>query len=149
MSWTMPGAEDLPRACAAISQSLAELCKMVHPSIVAIEAPLTIINSTYGARPAFVLMSLYGAAAGAAHSAGARVVDGHIGTWRKAFLGKGNLPGKEAKRLAMERCEKLGWKVENHDEADAAGLWAWAMANNFRQWKPQDGSPLLASGVAA
>lgn len=150
-SWSMPGAEDLPRACASISSLLSELCKMEHPAIVVIEAPLTIINSQYGARPAFVLMSLYGAAAGAAHNGGARVVDGNISTWRKSFLGRGNLPGKEAKRLATERCAQLGWKVENHDEADAAGLWAWAMATNFRNWKPQDGTPLFAQrqGAAA
>ncbi len=65
-----------------------------------------------------------------------------VETWRKHFIGVGRLSPhifptssarrKEGKRLAVARCRVLGWKVENDDEADAAGIWDWACATHMR-----------------
>jgi len=62
-----------------------------------------------------------------------------VETWRKHFIGTGRLTHikkaaerrKEGKRLAVQRCRQLGWKVENDDEADAAGIWDWAGATHM------------------
>jgi hypothetical protein len=62
-----------------------------------------------------------------------------VETWRKHFIGIGKLTHikkpaerrKEGKRLAVQRCRQLGWKVDNDDEADAAGIWDWAGATHM------------------
>jgi Holliday junction resolvasome RuvABC endonuclease subunit len=49
------------------------------------------------------------------------------GTWKKVFVGRGNVSKKEVPYPPMVRCDKLGWKVNSHDEADACGIWyTWA-----------------------
>jgi Holliday junction resolvasome RuvABC endonuclease subunit len=45
------------------------------------------------------------------------------GTWKKAFTGDGRCSKKEKPYKPMLRCEQLGWRVRNYDEADAAGMW--------------------------
>lgn len=145
--WRVPGAEDLPRACGALSNSIKELAALIKPKFVVIEAPLQIQGGGSNARVALVLISLYGAAIGASHTAGAFTIDGHVGTWRKHFIGVGNLKSDEAKRATIERCRLLGWPAQNHDEADACGLWSWGMATNYRQWAPQS-TPLFGRPAA-
>ena len=49
-----------------------------------------------------------------------------VSTWRKAFLGKGNLAGDVAKRAAVTTCKRLGWEPEDHNSAEAGGIWFWA-----------------------
>lgn len=44
-------------------------------------------------------------------------------TWRKSFLGKGNIKRDEAKKAAREVCKRMGWTATTDDEADAAGIW--------------------------
>lgn len=147
-AWKLPGGEDLPRACASLYNSISGVCGLIHPNFVAIEAPLQMmIGSAAGARPAFVLKTLYGAAIAAAHNAKARVAPVSVGTWRKYFIGAGNLKGPEAKERSIARCKQLGWKAENHDEAEACGVWAWGLSHCYREYRFQ-WSPLFA-GVAA
>jgi hypothetical protein len=45
------------------------------------------------------------------------------GTWKKAFTGDGRCSKKAKPYKPMARCEHLGWRVGNTDEADAAGIW--------------------------
>lgn len=60
-------------------------------------------------------------------------------TWRKHFIGLGRLTHietsaarrKEYKRLAVQRCRQLGWRVDNDDEAEAAGIFDWAGATHM------------------
>lgn len=50
-----------------------------------------------------------------------------VSTWRKAFLGRGNLKGDVAKRQAVRLCDRLGWgPPPDHNAAEAAGIWFWA-----------------------
>lgn len=74
----------------------------------------------------------------------APVFRGHVGTWRKHFLGTGR--PENPKQAALDRCKLLGWNVEGHDAAEAAGLWAWAKASDptFRL----DTTPLLGRPAA-
>lgn len=142
--WKMPGGDDLPRACAALYNSISELSKLIHPKIVVIEAPLQMGHRS--ARTALVLISLYGAACAAGNNAGARVIPANVATWRKHFVNQG-FPDN-AKDAVAERCRILGWSVDNHDEADAAGIWSWGMATNFPKWSPKS-TPLFSEGRAA
>lgn len=141
--WHLPGGEDLPRAAAGLYNAICELSKLLHPKIVIIEAPLQMGNRS--ARTALVLIALYGAACAAGNNAGARVIPAHVATWRKHFVDKGY--PQDAKDAVAERCRVLGWSVDNHDEADAAGLWSWGMATNYRQWAPRS-TPMFAAGAA-
>lgn len=139
--WHMPSGSDLPRSCGAIANSISALSGLIHPSIVVIEAPLQMTERS--AHTALVLTSLYGAACGAAYNAGARVIPGHVQTWRKHFIQQGNLKSAEAKERTLERCKLLGWKADNHDEGDACGLWSWGMATNYPKWSPKS-TPLFS-----
>lgn len=148
-TWLPGGCADddaLIRACAGLYNSITELSKIVHPSIIVIEAPLNIPDRDPNTGRA--LLSLAFVAATAAQNVGARPVLGHVATWRKHFIGRGNLPGKEAKAAAIERCRILKWQVKGHDEAEAAGLWCWGMSKYFRHWAP-NGTPLFAGKAAA
>lgn len=71
-------------------------------------------------------MGLYGLFVGIARARGIKVVHAHIATWRKCVLGKGNLPGDQAKRAMLMRCKQLGWNAPDHNAAEAAGIWLWA-----------------------
>ena len=45
-----------------------------------------------------------------------------IGTWRKHFIGKGNLAKDEARRRSFDKCHQLGWYPDSHDAAAACGV---------------------------
>jgi hypothetical protein len=45
-----------------------------------------------------------------------------VGQVRSHFIGQ-NLKSEFAKPATVERCQMLGWKVNNTDEADACALW--------------------------
>lgn len=136
---------DVPRSCADLAQSVAQICGIAHPAVCVIEAPLQIAGRS--AHTAFLLTTLYGAAAGAAHAAGCRVYPAHVQTWRKHFVGHGR--PQDPKRAVIERCKLIGWEPANDDQADAMGLWHWGMSTYFRHWR-QVGTPLFArQGVDA
>lgn len=46
---------------------------------------------------------------------------GHVGTWRKFFLGSARWDNP--KQAAKDRCDLLGWKYDSEDAAEALGLW--------------------------
>lgn len=142
LTWALPGCKDdrsADRSFAGLYNSVTELAAMVNPTIVAIEAPFNpqareegeLQSSHHTVIPLFQLVAC---ARAAAHNAGARVVLGHVQSWRKAFCGHGR--PKDPKGATMERCRLLKWDVKNEDEADAAGLWYWAMGTNFPKWSP-------------
>lgn len=149
LTWALPGGLDIPtlsRGAASLYSSLSGLSKLVHPEHVFIEAPLQMTDRS--AHTELVLIALFGAACAAGANAGANVNTGHVGTWRRHFIGRGNMPGKEAKAATIARCHLFGWKVENHDEADAAGLWSFGMSITYPKWAPK-ATPLFANGRAA
>ena len=148
--WKLPGASDLPRACAVLHASVLGLCGLIHPKLVVIEAALNRVDRYHSARTNLVTIALYGAALAAASRAECACEDANVQTWRAHFLGKGNgnLPGKEAKALAMHLCNKVfGWTSATDDEAEAKGIWAWAMAKHYPQWSPKS-TPLFGRPAA-
>lgn len=61
-----------------------------------------------------------------------------VSTVRKAFLGRGDIPGDVAKREARKVCRALGWDPPSLDAADAGALW-WYGCN---LWAPNETPPV-------
>lgn len=70
---------------------------------------------------------------------------GHVGTWRKHFLGHGR--PENPKQAALDRCRLLGWKVDGVDAAEAAGLFAWAKGKFDPAFRLET-TPLLGRSAA-
>lgn len=66
-------------------------------------------------------------------------------TWRKHFLGRGDLGGDEAKRRAVTLCCQLGpgWACTDHNEAEAQGIYAYAKSILQPGWAYRS-TPLFA-----
>lgn len=50
----------------------------------------------------------------------------HVGTARKAVLGRGTFAKGTSKAVVLDWCAREGLDVHGHDAADAALLWAYA-----------------------
>jgi hypothetical protein len=100
-----------------------------RPDIVAIETP---IRPTWGAsnHDAMTLSNrLYGIFAGCAAAAGAEVLEVEVRTWRKHFC-RGNPPKGEGKAHTAYMCRLLGWIPADDNQADAAGIWSYAVGRS-------------------
>jgi hypothetical protein len=95
------------------------------PELIAVERPLPRFESS-------MLFGLRGIVLGLARCKSVRVLQVPVSTWRKYFLGAGNLKGPVAKQRCIENCERLGWivplvrGVPDHNSAEAAGIFSWA-----------------------
>lgn len=146
-TWKLPGCEDdatLFRSLSFLRQSITELSRLIQPRFVAIEAPLNL--SDRNPRTNLALISLAAVAAEAGSSIGAKTEWRHVQTWRKNFTGSGR--PDNPKQATKARCDLLGWKYANEDEADSAGLWAYEMSIRFPKWSPRS-MPLFSNGRAA
>lgn len=68
------------------------------------------------------LLGLGGMCEWFAHRIGARCYVVHIGTWRKHFLGRGNMNRESAKLKAMDECRRLGIDPPDDNAAEAMGI---------------------------
>lgn len=98
------------------------------PDVLAIEQPVPPgkMKGFTNYQTTKISHGLYGVLIGVAKAAGAEVMPVHIASWRKCVLGKGNMPGADAKRAMMEQCRRLGWPAETNDSAEAAGIHQYA-----------------------
>lgn len=149
MSWQLFGTEtedDLARSLATLYASIANLCKVLRPQYLYYEAPFMPHEGSghTNARAIRSGLSLAAIAMAAGRNAGAITKPGHTQSWRKTFIGHGR--PESPKEATIARCNLLGWKVANHDEADAAGLWCHAMSLHFPKWAPR-ATPLFAGAV--
>lgn len=103
---------------------LADRLRSNVPDLLAIEQPFP----SQRFDTSLISIGLYAIFTGIAHCKGVRTVKAPIQTWRKYFIGRGNLPGPQAKRECLRLCEALGWPAPTHDAAEAAGIWSWACA---------------------
>jgi Holliday junction resolvasome RuvABC endonuclease subunit len=134
---------DLTRSAAALYNSISDLCKLIHPRFVILEAPFNpaLNEGRSNHQSVMGLFSLAAIASAAGHNAGATVSRAHVQTWRKSFTGHGR--PQNPKAVTQARCALLGWSVANEDEADAAGVWCWGMSMKYPKWAPR-GTPLFA-----
>jgi hypothetical protein len=54
------------------------------------------------------------------------IAEASVGDVRAHFIGIRTAKRVTAKHLTMERCKRLGWQVQNDNEADAIALWSYA-----------------------
>lgn len=109
---------------------LTDQINVLDPTIVAIEAPINSANPAGGSNAATLgrligLQSVLRTVVRATRPSLAKLV--HVQSARKTFIGSGNLPGAQAKKLVQARCVALGWlTVEDMqaDRADACCVWA-------------------------
>lgn len=146
-SWRLSGCHDddrLNRSCGALYTSISEFSKLIHPTIVAIEAPFNPQAKETGETTHQTVINLFrleAVARAAGQNAGARVIPVHVQSWRKTFCGNGR--PENPKQATQERCRLFGWKFENEDEADAIGVWVHGMSLHFPTWAPR-ATPLFA-----
>lgn len=127
--WKFPsGKENLDRAMVSLREMTMALCKFEKVEIVCIEASMKVIDSEHSEYSAFCLTSLQAVAREASkrHGAAVHLVD--CQKWRRHFIGSGNLAGHIAKQRAMERCKLLGYPFQDHNAAEAAGVWDYGCA---------------------
>ena len=104
----------------------ARLLRDEPPELIAVERPLPVYDST-------LLYGLRGIAIGLARAKHVPVIQVPVATWRKFFLGRGDLRGPEAKRRCVKLCAQLKWSAPttragdpDHNAAEAGGLWLYA-----------------------
>jgi hypothetical protein len=103
---------------------LADYLRNETVDMIAIEAPFP----SQKFDTSMITLGLFAIFTGIADCKGIPTTRVQISTWRKHFIGKGNQPGIIAKGLAVQRCKLLGWIPEDHNSAEAAGIWDWAGA---------------------
>jgi hypothetical protein len=98
-----------------------------RPVAVIVEQPIPPSNM-WGATnfaATTILLGLFAIFVGTARAHNVRVVEAPVRTWRKYFLGNGDLKREEAKLAASRLCRKLEWDAVDDNAAEAAGIWAW------------------------
>lgn len=123
----------------------ADFLKTRAPDLIAIEAPIMAPWGKTNAQTTSITRGLYAIFVGITKCKRIPLLRADIGTWRKYFLGKGNLPGKEAKAQCMRLCSQLGWDAPTHDSAEAAGIWMWA-GSQIAPQRVQRTEPLFLAG---
>ena len=56
------------------------------------------------------------------------IAEASVGQVRAHFIGTRSLGRDQAKKAVVARCHRLGWDVDNDNEADACALWSYACA---------------------
>lgn len=104
----------------------ATFLKTRSPDLIAIEAPIMATWGKTNAQTTSITRGLFAIFTGIAKCKGIPIIRADIGTWRKYFLGRGNLKGSVAKAECLRLCAQLGWSAPTHDAAESAGIWSWA-----------------------
>lgn len=138
LCWNLPdGEHNFYRALTGLRENVMALCQFQKVETVVVEAAMRKVDRFHSAYSAYLLMSLAAVAGEAATRAGAAVLSVDCQKWRKTYIGNGGLSGEESKRLAMQRCDQLGWRYPDHNAAEAMGIWYWGMASRFPKFTPR------------
>lgn len=130
-------ADVFARACLWIVRRILDQ----RPHKIITEQPVGIHDSA-------LLMGLRGVMLGLARAHDVPVVEVSVQTWRRYFLGHGNLKKDAAKARAVETCALLGWGHGiDHNAAEAGGIWLWACAREQPRMVPRH-EPLFLKGAA-
>jgi hypothetical protein len=105
-----------------------DIFKNDPPDVLVIEAPIQVqaFSVQQGAK---ILFGLPAVITAVAHECGVYAIHEHdVRDIRNLFIGHRRLKTQQAKEATMRRCKQLGWKVEDHNAADACALWAYECA---------------------
>ena len=120
------------RACMLATKKLV---RQHEPDVIALEQAVATVMQGSPTR-LHVALGLRASVLAMADYFGLRVEEYAVSTVRKHFIGHGKMKGKDAKAAVIARCNKLGWIVENDNEADAAAVWDYARAVLDRKFTP-------------
>jgi hypothetical protein len=107
---------------------LAGILRAQVPDLFVIEevVPPSAIQGRTTHSGSIISVGLSGLFIGMAGAHGIPVLRAPISTWRKCFLGRGNLPRDSAKLAVKRQCRTMGWAYEDDNAAEAGGIWFWA-----------------------
>jgi Holliday junction resolvasome RuvABC endonuclease subunit len=110
---------------------LSRLIKKHHPDLIAIEA--AIAGGVQGGQERVQLaMGLRACVMSVAHMHKTKVEEYAVQTVRKHFIGNAKLRRDAAKTATINRCQQVGWRVANDNEADAAAVWDYARTKRLK-----------------
>lgn len=128
-------ADDHGARYAVFEQWLCDLIAVHQPTAFAFESPLVPRgnNVLTNANTIRFLLGLAAVAELVGTRAGLEVFEANVQQVKRHFAGN----GRADKTAMMQRCRLLGWNAKNHNEADAAGLWALAKSTLDPKFAPQ------------
>lgn len=127
------GLDNFDRALVGLREWVAMTCRFEKIELVLVEAALRVVDREHSDYSAFLLTSLSAVAREAAKRAGANVVPVDCATWRKHFLGTAHVSTAAGKAGAMKRCTQLGYTFQDHNAAEAAGIWDYGRQRYLRR----------------
>lgn len=134
--WQLPeGPANFNRALGALRMTVAATIRQNEIKIVCIEDWMVVMDRWHSKAALVKLIALGAVAREAAISLGCQVFTPPPATWRKFFIGTGALDREEAKAAAVQINRRFNWPFHNVDVAEANGIWAWGMANNYPRWR--------------
>jgi crossover junction endodeoxyribonuclease RuvC len=124
-------------------RQLASLLIVVQPDICAFEAPLQLMHGGHAAvrtsqNTVRLLFGLAGITEGLLSEKNVRGYEANLATVKKHFAGS----GRAEKEAMVARCRQLGWPAEDHNAADACGLWSLMKSLHDPRWSPRS-TPLF------
>ncbi len=117
---------------ARLADKLEDLVRDIDPDLIIFEQPIHGVTRQGSSNVLRLALALCGTAEMVAFWNKVDVREVPIPTWRKHFIGAGRAPKGEhpkwCKRQAQHRCKVLGWGDLSDDQAEAAGIWDYAMS---------------------
>ena len=110
---------------------MATILRDDPPDLVVIEQPIYSVAGNTTHQTTTIIQGLYGIFTGTVKAKGIELLVAPIASWRKFALGHGRLKGDDAKRRMLALCAHMGWPSEDHNSAEAAGIWLWACSKKM------------------
>lgn len=136
--WVLPRLGGEGARYASFENELGDALEDLAPRYLILEGhlPLPALNNVAAARQQFGLRA---GAYSEAYRASCAVSEVDVHTVRREVMGVSRLSSDVAKREVLQHCRRIrGWKVTNHNAADALLLWKW-MADRMRGDPPVAG----------
>lgn len=125
------GAQNYERALMSLREWVQMTCRFEKVEFCLIEAALRVVDREHSEYANFLTISLQAVAREAAARSGAHVEVVACDKWRKHFLGTARVSTEEGKRGAMKRCDQLGYAYQDHNAAEACGVWDYGCAKFY------------------
>lgn len=125
------GLQNFDRALVGLREWVAMTCRFEKVEFLLVEAALRVVDRNHSDYSAFLLTSLSAVAREAGARSGAHVEPVECDKWRKHFLGTARVSTAEGKAGAIKRCEQLGYTYQDHNAAEACGVWDYGRAKFY------------------
>jgi Holliday junction resolvasome RuvABC endonuclease subunit len=126
-TWRLPHVGGEGAKYAAFENELVAAMDRWKPSKLLVEATLPLMALAHGSthRVAAQQFTLRGFVYTEGYRASIPVFEKDARSVRQDILGQGQFPKDQVKREVFKWCRNHGWRVPDHNAADAALLWEW------------------------